>query len=172
MVVSGSGDATIKLWNLHTGKLLRTITGHSAAVLFVALNPDGQTLASSSRDGTIKLGNLSTGELLSTLAGRGCVTFNPDGKILVSSGNNGSIKIWRQIQGCDESTLDPGLSGEWWEVLGVVMGDHSDDVKRAYRRLARHYHPDVNRSASAKANMQAINRAYKEFRQKLSKAWL
>lgn len=171
-LASGSGDATIKLWNLHTGELLRTINGHSAAVLSVALSPDGQTLASSSRDGTIKLWNLRTGELLFTLSGRGSVAFSPDGNTLVSGGNGGTIKIWRQMLGGDESIVDPVLSGEWWEVLGVDKDTHPDDVKRSYRRLARHYHPDVNRSASAKATMQALNGAYQEFRQKLSTGWL
>jgi DnaJ-class molecular chaperone len=74
--------------------------------------------------------------------------------------------------GGDESILDPVLSGEWWEVLGVVMNAHPNDVKRAYRRLARQYHPDVNRSATAIAMMQAINKAYEDFLKQLSKAWL
>jgi DnaJ-class molecular chaperone len=45
-------------------------------------------------------------------------------------------------------------------------------VKLAYRQLARQYHPDVNRSASAIAKMQAINKAYEEFLKEFSKAWL
>ncbi len=171
-LASGSGDATIKLWNLHTGELLSTLAGHSNAVLSVAISPDGETLASASRDGTIKLWNLGTGELLHTLTGRNPVAFSPDGQTLVSGGDSGTIKIWCQMLGGDESILDPVLSGEWWEVLGVVMNAHPNDVKRAYRRLARQYHPDVNRSATAIAMMQAINKAYEDFLKQLSKAWL
>jgi DnaJ-class molecular chaperone len=63
-------------------------------------------------------------------------------------------------------------SREWWEVLGVDVDAHPQEVKRVYRRLARHYHPDLNRSASAISKMQAINMAYEEFLQQLSKAWL
>ncbi|MBE8971069.1 DnaJ domain-containing protein [Nostocales cyanobacterium LEGE 12452] len=160
-LISGSTDTTIKLWNLQTGELLSTLTGHSTAVLSVAISPDGKTLASASRDGTIKLWKLCTRELLQNLSGCNPVAFSPDGKTLVSGGNGGSIKIWSQF------TLDSGLSGEWWEVLGVNQSDRLNVVKLAYRRLARLYHPDVNSSTIAKASMQAINRAYKEFQQQV-----
>jgi WD40 repeat protein len=113
----------------------------------------------------IKLWNLHTGELIQNLSGCNPVTFSPDGKTLVSGGNGGSIKIWSQIQSFEKFTLDSVLSGEWWEVLGVNQGDHPNVVKLAYHRLARLYHPDVNSSATGKASMQAINRAYKEFQQ-------
>ena len=166
-LISGSTDTTIKLWNLHTGELLCTLTGHSTAVLSLAISPDGQTLASSSTDSIIKW-NLHTKELLQTLSGRSPVAFSLDGKTLVSGGNGGTIKIWRQTLGGDKFKIDPVLSGEWWEVLGVNQGDRPKDVKRAYLRLAKQYHPDVNNSASAKASMQAIIQAYKEFRQKFN----
>ncbi|MFH7026590.1 MAG: DnaJ domain-containing protein [Heteroscytonema crispum UTEX LB 1556] len=167
-LISGSTDSTIKLWNLDTGELLCTFTAHSAAIVSLAINPDGKTLASSGTDGIIKLWNLSNGELLQTLSGRSPVTFSLDGKTLVSSGNGGTIKIWRQIQSFHESPLDPVISGEWWEVLGVDKTAHPNDVKLVYRRLARQYHPDINDFVGAKAAMQAINLAYKEFQQKLN----
>ena len=163
-LVSGSTDSTIKLWNLQTGELLRTLAGHSSAVLSVAISADGEILASGSRDGTIKLWNLHTGEILHNLSGRSPVAFSPDGKTLVSGGNGSTVKIWRQMLNGDESTLNSVPSGEWWEVLSVNQGAHPNDVKSAYRRLVKQYHPDINRSTTAKAIMQAINGAYKEYR--------
>lgn len=56
-------------------------------------------------------------------------------------------------------------SGEWWEVLGVDKNADADEVKQAYRRLGRQYHPDVNSRVNAKAIMQRINQAYLEFEQ-------
>ena len=61
-----STNNTIKIWNLHTGELLNTLSGHSSPVRSVAINPDGQTLTSTSTDNTIKTWNLHTGELLHT----------------------------------------------------------------------------------------------------------
>jgi DnaJ-class molecular chaperone len=74
--------------------------------------------------------------------------------------------------GDDQTLLDPVLSGEWWQVLGVDKGVQPNAVKVAYRRLARQYHPDVNHSASAIAKMQAINQAYEQFLNELGKPWL
>jgi WD40 repeat protein len=53
--VSGSDDKTIKVWNLHTGELNRTLEGHSGMVNSVAISTDGQILVSGSRDNTLKV---------------------------------------------------------------------------------------------------------------------
>jgi WD40 repeat protein len=170
-LTSSSTDGTIKLWNLHNGELLRTIDTQSTGIFSIAISPDGKTLATGSIK-EVQLWNLRTGELLYTLSGRSPVAFSPDGQTLVSAAEGGRIKIWCQILNGDESTLHPLLSGEWWEVLGVGMDAAPKAVKLAYRQLARQYHPDVNRSASAIAKMQAINKAYEEFLKEFSKAWL
>jgi hypothetical protein len=47
-----------------------------------------------------------------------------------------------------------------WEVLQIAPSDDRAAIKRAYRRLARRYHPDINRSAEATVQMQALNQAY------------
>ncbi len=55
-LASGSYDRTVKLWDLATGKLLRTLSGHERPVLSVAFSPDGKTLTSGSDDTTVKPG--------------------------------------------------------------------------------------------------------------------
>jgi WD40 repeat protein len=54
-LASGGLDGTIKLWNLTTGKEVRTLTGHESGVYSVAFSPDGQTLASGGHNKTIKI---------------------------------------------------------------------------------------------------------------------
>jgi WD40 repeat protein len=51
----GDWDKTIKVWNLATGKEVRTLTGHTDHVNCVAISADGQTLVSGSADKTIKV---------------------------------------------------------------------------------------------------------------------
>ncbi len=47
-----------------------------------------------------------------------------------------------------------------YEVLGVQKGASADEIKRAYRKLARKYHPDVNKEPGADAKYKEINGAY------------
>jgi WD40 repeat protein len=170
-LTSGSTDGTIKLWNLHNGEILHTMDGQSTGIFSVAISPDGQTLASGSMK-AVKLWNIHTGELIQTLPGCSPVAFSADGQTLVTGSSCGTIKIWHQRLGSEESTLDSVVSGEWWEVLGVGMDAEPQAVKLAYRRLARLYHPDINRSTSAIAKMQALNKAYEEFLKEFSKVFL
>jgi WD40 repeat protein len=53
-VVTASLDKTIKLWDAQSGKLLRTLTGHTDGVLALGVTPKGQII-SSGRDETIKI---------------------------------------------------------------------------------------------------------------------
>jgi molecular chaperone DnaJ len=49
---------------------------------------------------------------------------------------------------------------DYYEVLGVQRGASSDDIKKAYRKLAMQYHPDRNKEAGATAKFKEINEAY------------
>lgn len=103
LIASGSSDHTIKLWQLETGKLVRTLgrwfDGHSSMVQTVSFSPNGQLLASGSWDDTIKLWLLSTGKPIRTLMTRSnwvnSVAFSPDGQLLASGGANNTIKLWQ-----------------------------------------------------------------------------
>jgi curved DNA-binding protein len=49
---------------------------------------------------------------------------------------------------------------DYYEVMGVARDASSDDIKRAYRRLARRYHPDVSKEADAEARFKELGEAY------------
>lgn len=52
------------------------------------------------------------------------------------------------------------MARDYYEVLGVSRDADKDEIKRAYRRLARKYHPDVNKEDGAEETFKEINRAY------------
>ncbi|MDX2229008.1 MAG: molecular chaperone DnaJ [Leptolyngbyaceae cyanobacterium bins.349] len=49
---------------------------------------------------------------------------------------------------------------DYYETLGVARDADKEDIKQAYRRLARKYHPDVNKEPGAEERFKEINRAY------------
>jgi molecular chaperone DnaJ len=49
---------------------------------------------------------------------------------------------------------------DYYEILGVSRDADKEEMKRAYRRLARKYHPDVNKEPGAEDRFKEINRAY------------
>ncbi|HBL57173.1 MAG TPA: molecular chaperone DnaJ [Cyanobacteria bacterium UBA8803] len=49
---------------------------------------------------------------------------------------------------------------DYYDILGVSRDADKEEMKRAYRRLARKYHPDVNKEPGAEERFKEINRAY------------
>ena len=60
-LASGSADQTVKLWQVPSGKLQQTLSGHSGFVISVVYPPDGQTMASSGSEGTVNFWDPASG---------------------------------------------------------------------------------------------------------------
>ena len=109
----GSRDKTLKLWDLATGKELRSFTGHPGSFYSVAISPDGRTALSGSEDNTLKLWDLATGRKLRSFTGHtvsvSSVAISPDGRTALSgsggwSGDN-TLKLWDLATGKELRTF-------------------------------------------------------------------
>jgi len=119
ILASGGRDKTIKLWEVNTGKLLKTLEGHTWTIFSISFSPDGKILASGSADTSIKLWKVSSEDLPKTLVGHqdwvSSVSFSPDGRILASGSRDKTIKLWHVFSGSLLKTLE----GHGAQVLSV-----------------------------------------------------
>ena len=53
---------------------------------------------------------------------------------------------------------------DYYKLMGLARDASADDIKKAYRKLARKYHPDVSKEAGAEDRFKAINEAYEALR--------
>src|SRR5579875_1025734 len=53
---------------------------------------------------------------------------------------------------------------DYYEILGVQRGASDEEIRRAYRKLARKYHPDVNKEPGAEDRFKEISEAYEVLR--------
>lgn len=112
-LVSGGSDKIIRVRSLYTGKIFRTLKGHTEGVKSLAISPSGQTLVSSSWDNTVKVWNLQNAGnygpsvpqsktldngLLYTLVPHfeavNCVAITPNGQTLATASEDRTIKLW------------------------------------------------------------------------------
>ena len=49
---------------------------------------------------------------------------------------------------------------DYYKILGVAKDASADDIKKAYRRLAHKYHPDVSKAADAEEKFKEVAEAY------------
>ncbi len=94
ILITGSYDCTAKVWDIKTGKAIRTLTGHTRGVR--ALVFDDKKVITGGLDSTIRIWNLNTGECLSTYRGHSDAIISLDlhGKTIVSGSADNTIKVW------------------------------------------------------------------------------
>jgi len=120
LLLTGSFDRTVRLWDLATGKEIKTYggpNGHQNQVLSVAFAPDGQTFASAGSDNSAKIWDVPQRSPLKDTPLPDAVTavaISADGKLHAAGSKDGTIKLW--------NPADPKLMFDLKGHAGAVTG--------------------------------------------------
>ncbi|KAI9890358.1 MAG: SCF ubiquitin ligase complex subunit cdc4 [Vezdaea aestivalis] len=106
-LVSGSYDATVRVWKISTGETVHRLTGHTQKVYSVVLDTERNRCISGSMDFMVKVWNLETGTVLFNLEGHTSLVGLLDlgaGR-LISAAADATLRIWDPENGQCKNTL-------------------------------------------------------------------
>ncbi|KIW49837.1 hypothetical protein PV05_11482 [Exophiala xenobiotica] len=127
MLVSGSYDEAVFLWDVRAGRVMRKLPAHSDPVRGVDFLRDGTMVCSCSSDGLIRVWDAGTGQCLKTLVDEDrrqvtSVQFTPNGKYLVAWTLDGCVRLWRYSEGACVKTYQGHVNARY--SLGGVVGGY------------------------------------------------
>ena len=107
-LVSGGKDKAIKVWDLQTGQLRKTLQSNSGEIYTLAIAPDGNTIVSGSGDRRIRIWNITSDQRPRMLAAQSYkvnrVEISSDGKTITSHSDD-EIKAWDLATGQLKATF-------------------------------------------------------------------
>lgn len=93
-----SAGQQIKLWDVASGSLIKTLGADMPYMITVAVSPDGNLMATGDVEGTIRIWDIGSGLELFSMSNNDNsvwqVLFSPDGQILASANPNGTVQLW------------------------------------------------------------------------------
>lgn len=102
-IATGSRDYSIKLWEVSTGREIRSFLGHLNSVTTLVFDPTGNYIASGSYDKSVILWEVATGVEKLRITGHNdivtSVAFSPDGTAIASAGWDWNAYLWNRATG-------------------------------------------------------------------------
>ncbi|HHB93130.1 MAG TPA: PKD domain-containing protein [Thioploca sp.] len=98
LILSGSGDNTLKLWDANTGTEIYSFNDNTGPIWSVAFSPDNTQALAIFNDKTIKLWNVNSKTEIRSFIGHTdtiwSIVFSPDGKYILSGSGDKKLKLW------------------------------------------------------------------------------
>ncbi|XP_046966323.1 notchless protein homolog 1 [Vanessa cardui] len=145
-LASGSGDTTVRFWDLNTQTPLHVCKGHTNWVLCISWSPDGSKLASACKQGRIMLWDPITGNQIGkTMMGHKqwvtALTWepyirNPECRKLASSSKDGDVRIWDTVTGQTVLSLtghSKAVTCVKWGGTGLIYTSSQDRTIKVWR---------------------------------------
>jgi WD40 repeat protein len=139
-IAATSHDKIIKLWDLESGKELRTISNIGGYANAVSWSPDGKYLINGAEDKTVRIWDADTGRSIRTITGHtdyvNEARYSPDGKRIASCADDKLVKIWDAETGREIRTLTghtdmvPVVA---WSPDGKRIASGSDKTEKTIR---------------------------------------
>ncbi|KAL0080471.1 WD40-repeat-containing domain protein [Phycomyces blakesleeanus] len=107
LLVSGSYDNMVGVWNVQSGRLLHRMEGHTQKVYSVVIDPKNNHCMSGSMDNFVRIWDLNTGECLRILGGHTILVglLGLTDRHLVSAAADATLRIWSPDSGVCEHVL-------------------------------------------------------------------
>ena len=139
MVLTGSDDRTVKLWDSRNGNRLSCLEGAVKGVMCVAFSDDGKHVLGASNDFAVRIWSLKTSRVVHALTGHQnkiyCAGFATDSKTVFSGGYDRLIKFWDVQRGlvthtinCTSSCNDASMTPDG----AVLVSVHLDAAVRLW----------------------------------------
>jgi WD40 repeat protein len=98
LVLSAVHGKVLKLWDIETGNLVGTFTGHGSTVSSVAFSSDGRRILSGSSDNTVILWSTEDRRAIHIFSGHESqvtsVAFSPNSRLALSASKDKTVKLW------------------------------------------------------------------------------
>jgi WD40 repeat protein len=148
-LASAGSDGLAIVWNVTTGRPIRTFPVPPDGFCGIAYSPDGRTIATAGADGTVRLWDLATGWQMGVFQGHQAqvryVSFHPSGQYLASCAENGTIRLWDLANWRAGEANPPvrSLPGHTrmveslaWRADGLVLASGGNEGVRLFDALA------------------------------------
>eukprot|EP00475_Leptophrys_vorax_P044333 TRINITY_DN884_c0_g1_i1.p1 TRINITY_DN884_c0_g1~~TRINITY_DN884_c0_g1_i1.p1 ORF type:complete len:418 (-),score=114.52 TRINITY_DN884_c0_g1_i1:77-1330(-) len=103
LLATAGMDATVRIWSVNTGKLVKELSGPGAEIEWISWHPKGNVILAGSADTTTWMWNALNGKCMQVFSGHiasvRCGKFDKEGKVAITASEDGTAFVWNPKTG-------------------------------------------------------------------------